>query len=249
MRTRWNRRVGAWLALMVVCFAEPSVAAQGRVLFSPASQTAAPYDTFEVSITVDSGVRLLQCFDTKVSFVRSSVRILDIREGGLLSNNGTRNTFGLHWKDTLGVYDIFNCIIDSRPGQNYANGPGVLATIRFATDASPCTTPLEFTYVYCQDTLVGDSMAVASTNGIVVVPSCCNCPHQGDLVLNGFIDVNDVLQMIKIAFVNGVDIQDPGCPKTRGDVNNDGVVDVWDVLYIIKTAFANGPNPINPCGP
>jgi len=77
----------------------------------------------------------------------------------------------------------------------------------------------------------------------------CNCPHQGDLAPNGFIDVSDVLRVIGIAFVNGTDIQDPGCPKTRGDVNNSGVVDVNDVLYIIKTAFTNGPNPINPCGP
>ena len=74
----------------------------------------------------------------------------------------------------------------------------------------------------------------------------CECPHQSDLAQNGFIDVSDVLKVIGIAFVNGADTQDPGCPKTRGDVNNSGVVDVNDVLYIINTAFTNGPNPVIP---
>ena len=64
---------------------------------------------------------------------------------------------------------------------------------------------------------------------------------------SGAIDVQDVLGVIKVAFVNGSDVQDPNCPKTRGDVNGDGVVDVNDVLFIIKTAFVNGPDPINPC--
>jgi hypothetical protein len=77
----------------------------------------------------------------------------------------------------------------------------------------------------------------------------CLCRHQGDLVENSFIDVQDVLQLIKIAFTNGEDIKDTDCPKTRGDVNASGFVDVQDVLYLIKTAFTNGPNPVNPCGP
>jgi len=80
-------------------------------------------------------------------------------------------------------------------------------------------------------------------------PGGCSCPYQGDLDGSGAIDVQDVLAVIKIAFVNGTDVKDPLCPKTRGDVNNSGVVDVQDVLYIIKTAFTNGPNPVNPCGP
>jgi len=75
----------------------------------------------------------------------------------------------------------------------------------------------------------------------------CDCPRQGDLAQNGVIDVNDVLAVIKVAFINGTDVQDPLCPKTRSNVNNLGPVDVNDVLYIIKTAFSNGPAPVNPC--
>ena len=77
----------------------------------------------------------------------------------------------------------------------------------------------------------------------------CNCSHQGDMNSDNVINVNDVLAIIKVAFANGTDIQDPQCPKTRSNVNNAGPVDVNDVLYLIKTAFSNGPSPINACGP
>jgi hypothetical protein len=80
-------------------------------------------------------------------------------------------------------------------------------------------------------------------------PDQIGCLHQGDIDGSGFIDVSDVLKVIGIAFVNGADVHDPSCPKSRGDVNSNGVVDVSDVLYIIKTAFVNGPSPVNPCAP
>ena len=90
----------------------------------------------------------------------------------------------------------------------------------------------------------------ANSNTAIIrltVASGCNCPKQGDLTGDGVINVNDILAIIKIAFTNGTDIQDPLCPKTRSNVNNIGPVDVNDVLYLIKTAFSNGPPPINPC--
>ena len=76
---------------------------------------------------------------------------------------------------------------------------------------------------------------------------CCSCPHQGDINGDGVINVNDIIALIKIAFSNGPDVQDPLCPRTRGDVNGDGIVNVNDVLFLIKTAFMNGPPPIDPC--
>ena len=83
----------------------------------------------------------------------------------------------------------------------------------------------------------------------VVTIAACDCPNQGDLAQNGFIDINDVLQLIRIAFSNGTDIQDPTCPKTRANVNNTGVVNSSDVSYIQNYVFNNGPNPVDPCGP
>ena len=79
--------------------------------------------------------------------------------------------------------------------------------------------------------------------------AACSCLSQGDINGDGVINVTDVIEVIKVAFSNGTDIQDPQCPKTRSDVTGNGAVDVNDVLYLIGTAFLNGPNPVNPCGP
>jgi hypothetical protein len=107
---------------------------------------------------------------------------------------------------------------------------------------------------------VGRATRLVSTSpqdaGVITLADC-DCPQQGDVAPalegggfgDGFIDVFDVIGVIGIAFSEGLDIQDPQCPTTRGDVNNDGVVDVFDVIYIIATAFSEGPNPVNPCGP
>jgi len=225
---------------MVLCLAESSSAAQGQVLFSPASHIAAPYDTFEVDIVVDAGVRGFGCYNVQVDFLRSNVRVLEILEGPLFKN--AVGEFGWTAKDTTGIWDIFDCVL----APHYVNGPGVLATIKFATGASPCNTPLHFTYVYFQD-VDGVPFTVGSADGIIVVPSCCDCSHQGDINSDGVIDVFDVIGLIEIAFSGGSDIQDPGCPTSRSDVNYDGAADVFDVIYIIGTAFSGGASPIDPC--
>lgn len=139
-------------------------------------------------------------------------------------------------------------------GLTYAilTGPfnGIESSLNTSTGTFTYTPGLNFSGSDSLTFRVSDGIANSNMAAIrIVVAPACNCPHQGDLVQNGFVDVSDVLQVIKIAFVNGADIQDPTCPRTRADVNNSGVVDVSDVLYIIKTAFTNGPNPINPCGP
>jgi hypothetical protein len=130
------------------------------------------------------------------------------------------------------------------------------AKFSFTPDADPCTGTINFAGATVGTYTATFRLSTPSCSGptytedrtvTVVVPNTCYCPHQGDIVLNGFIDVTDVLQTISVAFNNGTDIQDPGCPKTRCDVNNDGVVDVQDVIYVIKIAFTNGPAPINPC--
>lgn len=87
----------------------------------------------------------------------------------------------------------------------------------------------------------------AFTKGTITVS--CDCPHQGDILGDGEIDVFDVLGAIQIAFSGSGDIQDPQCSSTRGDVNADGVCDVFDVIYLIATAFSGGPGPVNPCLP
>jgi len=131
------------------------------------------------------------------------------------------------------------------------NGDGTFAAaVNYAVGSVPYS-------VFAAD-LDGDrsaDLAVANANSanVSILFSCsepsCSCPHQGDFDGSGSIAVQDVLKVIQIAFVNGVDTKDPSCPKTRGDADSNDVVDVNDVLYIIRTAFMNGPNPVNPCGP
>ncbi|MBI5866884.1 MAG: hypothetical protein HZB43_01110 [candidate division Zixibacteria bacterium] len=75
----------------------------------------------------------------------------------------------------------------------------------------------------------------------------CYCPHQGDIVPDGVIDVFDVIGLIDIAFSGALDPQDPACPTTRGDLNGDGVTDIFDIIYLIDMAFAGGPDPVDPC--
>ncbi|MBI5866980.1 MAG: hypothetical protein HZB43_01590 [candidate division Zixibacteria bacterium] len=240
MRVRRNPYLGILLAI-ITCWVIPSGSTvAGQVSFSPPSQSATPYDTFDVNIVVDTGVRALGCFNVQVSFLRPDVTVLGVTEGPLLKNTGS--SFGWTAKDTLGVWDIFDCVLPPK----YANGPGVLATMRFATGASPCSTPLQFVYVYFQDT-IGQPVTVGSADGMIVVPGCCSCPSQGDINNDGSIDVFDVISVIDVAFSGGQDIQDPGCPIARSDVNNDQVVDVFDVIYIIGTAFSGGSLPIDPC--
>jgi plastocyanin len=127
---------------------------------------------------------------------------------------------------------------------------GTATLLSTSTGTFTYTPALNFTGSDSLTFLVNDGAANSNTATMrISVVSTCSCPHQGDIVQNGFIDVQDVLQVIKIAFTNGADNQDPGCPRTRADVNNSGVVDVQDVLYEIKTAFTNGPGPVNPCAP
>jgi len=120
----------------------------------------------------------------------------------------------------------------------------------FDVNGDRCVTQADFTLGICNDYNCDGVVSIAD---VVVIAAhgdhCCpcSCPHQGDLDGNGVINVNDVLAAIKVAFLNGTDVQDPSCPATRADANADGVVNVNDVLYLIKTAFVNGPPPVDPC--
>jgi hypothetical protein len=97
----------------------------------------------------------------------------------------------------------------------------------------------------------GDLLRMFYGNGAYAIglatSTFCDCPNQGDISLNGLIDVFDVIGVIGIAFSGDPESQDPWCPRTRGDVNNDGVTDVFDVIYLIGTAFSGGAAPVNPC--
>ncbi len=113
-----------------------------------------------------------------------------------------------------------------------------------------CTNPANHLAFTQEDPPAYTSILPVFTKGtITITGDGCGCPSQGDLVLDGLIDVFDVITVIGVAFSGDPDPQDANCPKSRGDVNNDGVTDVFDVIYLIATAFSGGPNPLDPCNP
>lgn len=95
------------------------------------------------------------------------------------------------------------------------------------------------------DTLYGHGRI----NAYRALQAACNCPQQGDVVEDGLVDVFDLIREIAIAFSGGTDVQDPGCPTTRGDViNDDYAVDVYDVIQEQFIVF-RGSAVQDPCAP
>jgi len=76
---------------------------------------------------------------------------------------------------------------------------------------------------------------------------CCDCPFQGDLNGDGFVDAVDLAILIDVVFFGTLDVQDPCCPITRGDFNGDGFVDAVDLAIMIDYVFFGGSGPVNPC--
>jgi len=122
-------------------------------------------------------------------------------------------------------------------------------TINFAGTATPGTYTATFRVktLVCGSAQYTDDQVVT----IVVPPGPCSCPHQGDIDADGCIDVFDFIAVTGIAFSDGTDPQDAGCPTTRGDVdrvNSPGVTDVFDVITEIDIAFSDA-TAADPCAP
>jgi hypothetical protein len=227
------------MAMVVVRLA---AAAPGAVSFSPDTIAIGPNDTVDVSIRVDADVSDIHCFRMLVDSVESGIRLVNVVEGPLLSSGGSTFFF---WKDTLGGYDIFSCLLG--PGL-HADGPGVLATMTFVSGASPCGTALVYTYVLVQNTLL-DSLPIAHHNGQFSVPSCCQCPCHGDPLCDGVATVQDVVLTVGVAFRGQQPLIDPDCPRRRSDVNCDDVTTVIDVVKMVNVAFRSENPMVQFCRP
>lgn len=75
------------------------------------------------------------------------------------------------------------------------------------------------------------------------------CPYQCDFDESQSLDALDLNAMIDVLFFGVPDIQDPGCPSTRGDFNNDDAPDALDLNDFITHLFFGGPGPCDPCNP
>lgn len=225
------------ISLIVLFGHSPSSAQIGEVFFAPEVTVVPMLDSFKVDIEVDSNLTGIHCFRVKTLFDRDLIHLDSIIEGPLLKEHGT--TF-FYWKDTAGVYDVFNCIFD--PVNGYANGPGVLATMQFVAGNQPGITPLEFIYYEFLDTLLNQNTC-SCYHGWVIV-----CGPEtylfGDANNDGKVNSADVAYIINYLFVGG---PEPTPLWIVGDVNCDIRVNSADVIYLINYLFVNGPEPCNPC--
>jgi len=91
-----------------------------------------------------------------------------------------------------------------------------------------------------------------SNNVSVLVHRTCSCPHQGDIASrpdgDGVTNVSVVIAVGQIAFGNGIEVQDPHCPRSRGDAGGNVFVNVNEIYHLFRIAFLNGPNVVDPRG-
>jgi hypothetical protein len=150
--------------IILFFFNVTTYAETGKCFFNPDTAVVSPYDSFEVKLQVDSNLRTIHCFLVSVYFDSSLIQLLDVLEGSLLPAHGTTAFF---WNYNGSSYDISSCLMGYGL---FANGPGVLATMKFRAKGWGGVTPLTFTNVEFYDTANHPNLIpVNSINGTVIV--------------------------------------------------------------------------------
>jgi hypothetical protein len=150
---------------LIVFFSHVALCAQnGEVFFNPDTTVVLPLDTFEVNIEVDNNARTIHCFMVSVDLDTSLIQLLNVLEGSLLPGQG----FAFFFCDTTRVpYDIGSCLMGYGL---YADGPGVLAIMKFRAGDQAGATPLTFTHVEFSDTAVPpNQIPMNHSDGAVIV--------------------------------------------------------------------------------
>jgi hypothetical protein len=75
----------------------------------------------------------------------------------------------------------------------------------------------------------------------------CDCPHQGEWDVDGFITALDLGGLIDVLFAGRTSVQDPDCPTDRLDFDCDCFVTAVDLAVCIDFLFNSGPGPCDPC--
>ena len=93
----------------------------------------------------------------------------------------------------------------------------------------------------------GDFIAPAFSKGIIEIR--CDCSCHADPFCDGLTNIQDVVNLVDVAFRG----EDPGaqqfCPRLPQDVNCDGIIDIVDVISMIDVAFRNGDPDVIFCDP
>jgi hypothetical protein len=111
---------------------------------------------------VNSDLTGIHCYIVSVGFDTSLVELVEVTEGPLLPDSGQTFFF---WNENNGGYDIGSCLLGHGL---FANGPGILATMKFRSFDSTGTSSLHFTSQEFTDTL-NNPINVLPLYGAIVV--------------------------------------------------------------------------------
>lgn len=137
-------------------------AQDGEVFLNPDTSCVLLLDTFEVNIEVDANLTGIHCFMVSINFDRSLIELLDVLEGPLLPAQGQTFPF---WNNNGDTCVIGNCLLSYGL---YADGPGVLAIMKFRAQEFTGVTALAFTQVDFTDTLL-ETINVTYSDGSVKI--------------------------------------------------------------------------------
>lgn len=159
------KRRGRTLSLIVglMMLLGPNVLAQPVISFQPDSSDVAPLDTVDIDIVIDASATGVHCYDVTFTFNHNYLQLIDIYEGSMFPNTGGQSFF--FWEDQGGSYEIGNCLLGFG---TFADGPGVLATIRLTSIDGLGLSDLVLLSVGIDDTLLAP-MPVTSDNGRLVI--------------------------------------------------------------------------------
>jgi hypothetical protein len=143
------------LLLINIIFCGSALSQFGTVYFVPDTTVVGVNDSCLIDIRVDPNLDGIHCYILSVGFDTSLVELSEVSEGPLLPNAGQTFFF---WNENDGGYDIGSCLLGYGL---FANGPGILATMKFVSQADTGISSLHFTSQEFTDT---------SSNPIYVLP-------------------------------------------------------------------------------
>ena len=140
-------------------------AQNGMVYFNPDTSYINVNDSTVIDIAVDSNIEGIHCFIVSIGFDTSLVELADVVEGPLLPNIGQTFFF---WNQTETGYDIGSCILGFGL---FADGPGVIATMKFRARQTAGPSSLHFTSQEFTDTLLNPIYVIPLYGAIIVEDS------------------------------------------------------------------------------
>jgi hypothetical protein len=163
------------LLIIFVLILGPGIASAqfGSVYFMPDTTYINVNDSTEINIEVDSYLTGIHCFIISIGFDTTLVELTDVIEGSLLPGAGQTFFF---WNRTENGYDIGSCLLGYGL---YANGPGVLATMKFRAMENVGISSLHFTSQEFTDTLLNPIYVLPLYGAIVVTDSTTGMEDSG----------------------------------------------------------------------